>query len=252
MQHDIALLARMEKMKPDSIATHIQEARARYSDFYAIRAGIQAIPGIGGSLDTLLAGGASKIQMQRLESYIEILQARMSTIEGIAADLESEGFSDLVLSTIDQAIHTRSVEKRQRLAQVIGRQASLAFAWDEAENAARLLASLEDMHVAVLREAVNAPVASGPYEGYRVVTLEHSDSSNPSSHAVSLRESFTSHESYVLELICSELVSRGLLRDEGVGRLSTKSMTVFVATDLAIWLWRWISLPTEPQSKQAD
>ncbi|WP_186593821.1 hypothetical protein [Synechococcus sp. RS9909] len=239
-------------MTPDSVGGQIQEIRTRYSDAYAIRAGIQAIPGIGGSLDTLLAGGASKIQMQRLESYVQMLQSRMSAIEEVAADLGSEGFSDFILSTIDQAIHTRSVQKRQRLVQVVGRQATLAFSWDEAESAARLLASLEEMHVAVLREAVNAPMATGPYEGHRIVTLEKATHAGSASNSINLRDLFSSYESHVLELACSELVSRGLLRDEGVGRLSTKSMTVFVATDLANWLWKWISLPQEVQRKEGD
>jgi len=239
-------------MRPDSVRSQIQDVRARYAETYAIRAGIQAIPGIGGSLDTLLAGGASKIQMRRLESYVEILQSRLSVIEEIAADLDSEGFSDFILSTIDQAVHTRSVEKRQRLAQVVCRQTTLGFSWDEAEGAARLLASLEEMHLSVLREAVNAPIASGPYEGHRLVTLEKADPAGASSNGVNLRNLFFSHDNHVLELICSDLVSRGLLRDEGVGRLSTKSMTVFIATDLANWLWKWISLPEEVLNAEAD
>jgi hypothetical protein len=42
-----------------------------------------------------------------------------------------------------------------------------------------------------------------------------------------------------LRLACSELVARGLLHDEGVGRWDSTAMTYFIATDLAAWLANW-------------
>ena len=41
-------------------------------------------------------------------------------------------------------------------------------------------------------------------------------------------------------MVCAELVSRGLLYDEGIGRWDVKSMEYFTATKLAEWWLKWI------------
>ena len=43
-----------------------------------------------------------------------------------------------------------------------------------------------------------------------------------------------------LRAACIELVSRGLLQDEGVGRWDAKVMVYFVATETATWLSQWV------------
>jgi len=55
-----------------------------------------------------------------------------------------------------------------------------------------------------------------------------------------LTEAMTSYSPLVLRMGCMELISKGLLYDEGVGRLDTKAIEYLVPTDLADWFVSWI------------
>ena len=48
-------------------ATAISKLQQQYSDIVSLRASVQAIPYIGGSLDTLLAGRAAQIHLDRVK-----------------------------------------------------------------------------------------------------------------------------------------------------------------------------------------
>jgi len=59
-----------------------------------------------------------------------------------------------------------------------------------------------------------------------------------------LSEYLPSLSSGATEMICSELMARGLLRDIGVGGWGGGTfMGYFAATDMAKWLMDWISEP---------
>lgn len=62
-------------------AGFITKASAYYCDKFALRAVIQAIPKLGSSLDTMLAGLGAKWQYERLEDFIYKLNERLSRLE---------------------------------------------------------------------------------------------------------------------------------------------------------------------------
>ncbi|MCE5190826.1 MAG: hypothetical protein LLG08_03575 [Actinomycetia bacterium] len=225
-------------MEPTAIAT----ARDRYAELYALRAAVQVVPYVGGALDTLLAGGAAKIQMERVTDFLEQLADRLADVEGVAASLEDDAFADLVLATLDSVARSRSSNKRARFAAILSRQVVESHSWDEAERAARLLADLEDVHLQVLGAVLAAPVApGGGFEGIRVASIPKVRQSVPGfMEPYSLTKALPALDTPTLRMVCAELVGKGLLHDEGIGRLDVVAMTQFVATDLAVWFSEWL------------
>jgi hypothetical protein len=237
----IATLGRWSHRKQERA---LIKARERYSERYVFRAAVQLIPYIGSSLDTLLAGGAVRLQLERVEGFLDELNVRMQAFEGVSANLDDEGFSDLMLTTLDEVARTRSADKRARFAAIISRQVVEARPWDDAENAVRLLADLEDIHIEVLQVALAAPPFGGAFEGKPVVCLAPVRAYDPGETApLRLEDALPRYDGPALRMACAELSAKGLLHDEGVGRWDIGAMNYFVATDLAHWFNQWLTTP---------
>lgn len=223
----------------------------RYASVDLLRAGVQAIPLVGGAIDTVLSGRASRLQLARLDRFIAQLHARLSNVEAVEVDVSSDEFVDFIVTCLDRASRARTPEKSKRFADIVATQVSQARLWDEADMATRLLADLEDIHMNILRVALAAPPGTNPFAGIKVVALRSQATDMLlDGLSVSLMSELGSHYSIIsLRLACSELTGRGLLHDEGVGRWDAPAMTYFVATDLAMWLAGWINSTTENQAE---
>lgn len=220
----------------------ISRFRQRYADQVFLRATVQAIPYIGGSLDTLLSGRATQIHLKRVEKFIDNLADRLAVIEGATANLDDEAFADLMLDTFEAVARTRSDQKRSRFAEIITKQIVKPAPWEEPESAVRLLSSLEEIHIEILTAALNAPTAEGAFAGLRVISLAANPiDSDKKNSPVSVLTLFPSYGTAALRMACAELTAKGLLHDEGIGRWDMGSMMYFVPTDLAEWLSAWIS-----------
>jgi hypothetical protein len=223
-------------------ATAISRLRQQYADLVVLRASVQAIPYIGGSLDTLLSGRAAQIHLERVEKFISNLADRLAAVEGATANLNDEAFADLMLCTFEAVARTRSDQKRSRFAEIITNQVAKPTQWEEPENAVRLLADLEDIHIEIIAAALSAPTAEGAIAGLRVISLAAKPIDSEKQNApVSLLTSLPRYGTAALRMACAELTAKGLLHDEGIGRWDMGSMIYFVPTDLAEWLSGWIS-----------
>jgi hypothetical protein len=223
-------------------ATPISKLQLRYADTLSLRASVQAIPYIGGSLDTLLAGRAAQIHLERVEKFTSDLAHRLTAVESAAANLNDEAFADLMLSTFEKVARTRSDQKRSRFAEIITNQVAKPTPWEEPENAVRLLSDLEDIHIEIIEAALGAPIAEGAFSGLRVISLDAEPiESGKQGAPVSLLASFPNYGTAALRMACAELTSKGLLHDEGIGRWDMGAMKYFVPTDLAEWLSGWIT-----------
>lgn len=222
--------------------TAISKLQQRYTDTVSLRASVQAIPYIGGSLDTLLAGRASQIHLERVEKFASDLAHRLTAIESATANLNDEAFADLMLSTFEKVARTRSDQKRSRFAEIITNQVAKPTPWEEPENAVRLLSDLEDIHIEIIEAALGAPIAEGAFSGLRVISLAAEPIDSGKQNApVSLLASFPRYGIAALRMACAELTAKGLLHDEGIGRWDMGAMKYFVPTDLAEWLSGWIT-----------
>jgi hypothetical protein len=119
--------------------------------------------------------------------------------------------------------------------------------------AMRLLADLEDIHMSILSAALAAPQGMNAFSGVKVVALKNhaGDTLLDGLSAPLLNELGNQYSMISLRLACSELVARGLLRDEGVGQWNSTAMTYFVATDLATWLANWSDATTKNVASSA-
>ena len=220
----------------------LEKASSVYGEKTALRATIQVIPYVGGALDTLLSGKGARIQQQRIEGFLRELDGRLRKIEGLTALEPTEELLDLFTNVLDGVVKTRSSVKQKSFASILGNHISSTGNWEEAETATRLLKDLEEIHVRVLSFSMTAPICNSPFGGLRVVALTdnpHGDENQQ--RPTSLAIEFPGYSVAALRMICSELVAKSLLYDEGVGRMDTKAMEYFVATELAKWFINWIS-----------
>ena len=214
----------------------------RYGEMYPPRATIQAIPVIGSPLDTLLAGAGANWQVQRLEAFIRDLTQQLEKInQPVPEPTPDEPLYDFVKQVFDDVIRHRSEEKRKRFANIVIKQVIERHPWEEAETAARFMADLTEQHVEVLATAVDAPMCTEPFEGLRVVTvIDWHGKSTPEQPPLDLREVFPNLSILSLRMYCSELMARGLIHDEGIGRWDTHAFEHFRPTELGDWFISWV------------
>ncbi|MFN7730089.1 MAG: hypothetical protein ACK5P7_13100 [Bdellovibrio sp.] len=235
-------------MEDNHLPTKLEKLSSQYGDLTVIRAILQAIPYIGGPLDVLLSNGGQKWKMSRAEHFLTTLDEqmkRLSTAPKLKDIATSEELFDLVHYSLEQVTKTRSSEKRARFASIVRRQIECSFEWRESESAAHLLAALSDADVEVLTSIALAPPCGKPFEGLAVAELELE---NPVDDKIPrdtfkpliLTETFPKMSRMAIRLCCSDLIARGLLKDEGIGRYGGVAMRFFVATEGAYWFLDWI------------
>lgn len=235
------------KIKPDE-AGFITKASAQYCDKFPVRAAIQAIPGLGSSLDTMLGGLGAKWQYKRLEHFIDELNYRLSRLE-VSGNLTSiepgEPLFDFMMQTFDQVIRVRSEEKRKRFANLVANQVVNQCDWDEAETACRLIGDISDIHIRILDVAIKAPVYKDVFNWRGVITVEDK-SAVPrffKDKVIYLQDILPSLTDMYINMMCVELLSKSLLFNEGIKYTDTLGQRFYSATDLAKWLMGWISEP---------
>lgn len=220
----------------------LTRAGEKYRDLVALRAAVQAIPYIGGALDTLLSGHAGKIQEERFQSFLVDLDSRLRRLENVGEVEPDEEFLDFMVIVFDGVLRSKSKEKRARFARIVANQVQTKRDWEEADTAVRLLTELSDIHVAVLREALNAPVCGPPFEGLRVIALvEKPLSHEQRERPIVLTEVLPEYTHLALKMACAELTARALLHDEGIAHWDTGALDYLVPTDLASWFIDWLS-----------
>jgi len=232
------------KMKPNKIG-FITKASSEYCDKFPIRAAIQAIPGLGSLLDTMLAGLGAKWQYERLEDFVSKLNEKLSRLEqlGRLGSVEpSEAWFDFMTQTFDRVIRTRSEEKRKRFANLVANQVFNQRDWDEAETACRLIADLSDIHIKILDIVIKAP-SHEVFGGRGAITVEDKSAIKAffKDKVIYLQDLLPDLTDIYIRMVCIELLSESLLSDVGKKYAGTLGQEIYSATGLAQWLMVWIS-----------
>lgn len=68
-------------MEIEKLKEGLMKASEKYSELTAIRAGINAIPFVGGSIDVLISGEAQKIAQRRIEDLISSLSTQLQQVQ---------------------------------------------------------------------------------------------------------------------------------------------------------------------------
>jgi hypothetical protein len=219
----------------------ISQAMGKYHEKTKLRAAIQLIPYAGGALDTLLAGYGSQIQEDRLNQFLKEISNRLETLESTTELEPSEELFDFLVKSFDSVIRTRSKIKRKYFADIFSKQVEKQNEWEEAEAALRFLSDLTDLHLLILEEAVTTSPCSEPFKGIRVITFNPTPfGSDKECPPKCLPEALSSYSPLALKMGCSELLSKGFLYDEGIGRWDTKAMEYLATTEQADWFMKWV------------
>ena len=109
-------------MNKEQINNKLTKVSEIYAEQTIFRAGINAIPFVGGSLDILLSSKGQKFISKRIQSLIEQLELEISELKGEQINkeyLETEEGFDLIIQTFNAASKTRQKEKLNLYAQVV-------------------------------------------------------------------------------------------------------------------------------------
>lgn len=214
----------------------------KYGQQTWFRALIQAIPYAGGSLDTLISAKGQKWREERISYYISEFSKDIDSLNDKFEKIMSEEFFDLFRSHIENVDKTRSKSKIKRFANLLLNQIERQANWDEPEIATRILNALTDSHVMILKSICSAPICIKPFEGLRVSIIEPITTKDyqPTPEFHILNEKFPKIPKYQLRLLVTELMSWGLVQDEGIGRYGGTSMEKFTPLETAEWLLSWI------------
>lgn len=239
------------KEKKNSISkdfTNLERFGTLYDSKIAslVRAAVQLIPGVGGALNELFSGLGRDYQIKRIDAFFEIVNERLRLLENEVKNIQidpSEEFYDFSIQILGYVSRCRYDEKRRRFANIFVRQVATRRPWSEAERAAYLLNDLTDLHIGVLHVALAAESNDGVFEGLKIIKLTDKGGRGANQSIPIICEIFSDENLGVLRMVCSQLISLGLLVDEGMGFLDTRALELFTATDLADWLQAWISDP---------
>lgn len=221
------------------IEKKLQSAASGYADNLALRATVQAIPYIGGPVDTIFAGKGAKIQAERIEDLLEQLRLRMENVEA-APKVNDEELYDILMLALNKAAVERVKSKRAMYANIVAKQVSRRESLEDAESAIRIVSDLNEMHLRIHSAALHAPQCGKPFNGLQVISLADSaELSEVFGRPLWLAGSVP-YAPIMLRHACSDLVAKGLLHDEGLGRLDIKAMEYLVPTDTARWLDHWL------------
>ena len=234
---------KMEKITSEkSLATNLSD---KYGQQTWVRALVQAIPYVGGSLDTLVSAQGQRLREERLNHYVseigENVRGLEEKFERLITNSGEETF-DLFRSHIENVDRCRSANKRKRFANILLNQVERNANWEEPDTATRILNSITDTHVVILNAICNAKVCPKPFEGLKITMIEIPQKKDDSflQEFLILAQAFPSVPSSQLRLIVTELVSAGLVKDEGVGRWGATAMEKFSPLPTATWFISWI------------
>lgn len=174
-------------------------------------------------------------------------------MEAISPDIAKiEPAYDVLSFAVRGASRTRHRSKIESFAAIIAKQLEKAEDWDQAEIALRLIDSLTPDHIRLIAFVSNAPTCSEPFDGLKVFCTNESDSKKHTKGIPPIDCSllFPKSQEWMIKFLVSELISNGLVKDEGIGRYGTEGQTYFVLTGLSYWLMDWIDQfdknPREP------
>ncbi|WP_139248747.1 hypothetical protein [Marinobacter antarcticus] len=230
----------MSKSRKNEIASQkdvplIIRGSLLYGDSTSTRSLVLALPYVGSTIDLILSKRGQEFVQKRTEIFLEEIGRRLEKLESCTIEKEDEeGFFDLFQATYENVVRTRSEERIKRFARLVGNCLVGDRQWDETEAAVRLISDLTDTHIQILTIITNLRVSDREsFEGLRVISVTENkiiDDVPP------LIDSLHHLSEAALKMYCSELISKGLLHDEGVGRWSTGSLDLLVPTSLADWL----------------
>ena len=161
--------------KAGAVRAALQRAEEIYASLPPLKALVVAIPFVGGSLDALFGGYASKLQERRVRQMFGELHTMMGKLNEAKLDkafIGSEEWDDLVLKALRAATQTGNGKKIRLYAAILAASTVSGGARDpEPESLLSALAELSPAQVEVLSMLQRAASRTG-YVGFLVAARE--------------------------------------------------------------------------------
>jgi len=139
----------------DDIKNKLVQASKVYADQTIVRAAINAIPFVGGSLDILLSSSGQNFVIRRIETFISELNNQIGQLDKSKINhdfLEKEEGFDLIIKAFNSASRTRQNEKLKLYAKIIKGALTEGKEFQE-EDPELYLQIIEELSVKELRVA---------------------------------------------------------------------------------------------------
>ncbi len=208
----------------------VKRASLLYERSASVRSLVNLIP-IGGAIDYIATMPATRFHQERVEHFISEANLQLEKLEELP-QLDEEFIHDLLFATIDEVKKTRSNEKIERFAQIFSGSLKAQHTWDDVELLIHLTADLNDNHIRILKTCSDSEGHSGGADKGGVMVSREMKST---AELPVLLHEFPDLEESRLKMHCNDLISRGLLMDIGIGRLSTGALEMLQISDLGYW-----------------
>jgi hypothetical protein len=198
----------------------------KYSDNSMYRAGVSAIPYIGGALDILLSSGIQKKSQKRFQNFLNELESQLKNIDENKLNysyLESEEFYDLFLQTSNLVVRTRLQEKIKAYSNILTSSLILEFKNNlKAEDVLNIIEGLTENDMKLIK-LISEYLESGNAEKI------NSDKVFSSTSFSNLTEDFTEEFIFVglLRLIKSSLIIKHPVKSAPIPKLSFATTPIF-------------------------
>jgi len=200
-----------------------------------------------GTAGSLVAKHATNYQFKKVFALIDELNRR---IDSSLVEPGSEDFYAALQISLNAVLETQSTQKAGLFASVLAGTWSAQFSkWDEVSQTLRLIRSLEDVHISILREALEVHIsADGGNATFSIGSGGFESSAR-------LDELLTHIDPMLLTSCISDLISTGLLNDSfessSVARFSGESVNekpkparlAYSISPLGIWFLNKIADP---------
>lgn len=143
-------------MKKLPIKKVISKLSSRYLEKWWVRAGVAAIPRVGGSLDIIFSHRGQELARARVASMFRFLREELEKITEEKIDrsfLESEEWTDVVILAVQKAAQVRNKERLRAIARILRSSITNEFnSGGHIENLLDVTAALRDEEAVLLRE----------------------------------------------------------------------------------------------------
>lgn len=201
----------------------------------------------------LVSGTLKAVQAETVRRAVEWLR-RPDVLKSLEKSKDDPRARELLLSVFEEAVKTRSEEKRDRFARFLASQTVENIgSIDEADVAFRMIKELEDLHIQVLQAGVKQttdPVYVGDkFFTIRGNALEPIQVPPPAVGGPDPLMEFTCDPG-VIRFVCADLIAKGLLTVPGPMYTEESSrQDAYCLTDSVEWLFKWITEPVDSVSK---
>lgn len=194
----------------------------------------------------LVSYGNSQRSKVKFAYFAKKVEEHLNKHDG---DIESlnENLYEAIGLAIQGVESSVTTEKIERFARIISGHIIENNSWDETATALRAISSLEDIHIQILSEASYHKSSEDQQARFYISTPNFPTpgmiGGTAISPSVDILEKLDGRNHTEVRMFCMELMSKGILHDNGQGRFDKGP--VFTLTEAAFWLLAKIEIISE-------